>query len=314
MKYRYMILPTLLALMSVASSCNQEELPLAMPENTVIDITAQIGSPATRVTETSDNVYSFDKNDSVAVVGWYGADWNDHPAPWATATDKWWINSLCVNTGSKWVATPQMRWQNVDAPHHFLAWWPYGFVSSGANLSDVKFDLDTLKVKDILVARKSTEATPGIAVPFVFNHIFSRLDVNVVFGGQYSNITDVKLTFDAVTKGTLNLVADGGAAVSLASAVTTTSSLDKIATVAEADYSCSSIILPQASTDMSFSIDFKVDGVAKSLTYVHPSFLFESGKRTTLNLNVGKDYVKVLGVTVTPWEDGGKVGTDNLID
>ena len=98
MKYRYMILPTLLALMSVASSCNQEELPLAMPENTVIDITAQIGSPATRVTETSDNVYSFDKNDSVAVVGWYGADWNDHPAPWATATDKWWINSLCVNT------------------------------------------------------------------------------------------------------------------------------------------------------------------------------------------------------------------------
>ena len=82
-----------------------------------------------------------------------------------------------------------------------------------------------------------------------------------------------------------------------------------IATKTGFDYSCSSIVVPQSLTDPVVTIKFQ-NGTAKTLTYTHPAFLFESGKRTTLNLTVGRDYVNVVDVTVTPWVDGGNIGND----
>lgn len=309
-------MPTLLALMSVATSCQQEDLPQALPENDVIDITAQIGTPATRVAETADNVYSFEKGDTVAVVGWYGATWTSHPTPWSDATAKWWINSANVYSGSKWVATPKMRWQNVDDPHHFLAWWPKNFASAAGNLTDVKVDMGKLAEKDVIVAQKSTVPTPGVAVPFVFDHLMSRFDVHVKFGEQYTTASDVKLTLPAVVKGTANLIADGGATITASSTdAPVDCQMKEIASVAGYDYSFSTIVIPQTLTSAPLTVDFTGNGVAKSLVYVHPSYLFESGKRTTLNLVVGKAYVEIISVEVTPWEDGGSIlGPDHVIE
>lgn len=316
MKYRYLILPTLLALMSVATSCQQEDLPPAAPENDVIDITAQIGTPTTRIAETTDNVYSFEKDDTVSIIGWYGATWTSHPSPWSDATAKWWINSINVYTGSKWVATPKMRWQNVDEPHHFLAWWPKNFASAAGNLTDVKFDLDKMTEKDILVAQKSTVPTPGVAVPFVFDHLMSRFDVHVKFGEQYTTVSDVELSIEALTAGSSNLIAESGATVTTSATATPNDcKLEEITAAASYDKSFSAIILPQTLISAPLTINFVGNGVNKSLVYNHPNFLFESGKRTTLKLVVGKAYVDVVSVEVTPWEDGGSIlGPDHVIE
>ncbi len=313
MKYRYLILPTLLAIMSVATSCNQEDLPPASPESDVIEITAQIGTTATRVTQTADNVYSFDVKDTVAIVGWYGADWATYPTPWSDADAKWWINSLSVNTGSKWVATPKMRWQNVDELHHFLAWWPLSFTTSANNLSDIKVDMTKMKEKDVLVARKSTMATPGTPVQLQFDHLMARFDVNLSFGGQYDGYNNVSVSLDAATKGTVNLIDAAGSSVVAETGSNTDVQLAQITSAA--DYSCSALLLPQSLTAPDLKISFNVGGITKSFVYNHPTLSLESGKRTTLNLQVGTDYVYVVSVSVTPWEDGGTIGgNDNVAE
>lgn len=308
MKYRNKIMPAILALMAVVSSCTKEELPSAAQDNTDIDITAQVGKTVTRVQQTSDNVYVFEKNDTLAVVGWYGADWNTYPTPWSDANAKWWINSLCVNNGAKWVSTPQMRWQNVPDPHHFLAWWPSTFTNAGDNLSDVKVDMNKLKEKDVLVARLSTVPTPGTPINLQFEHIMARFDVNLTFAEQYDIYNNVKVSLDLQTNATVDLVAATNPVI-VAGGAKTTETMPVIATKTGFDYSCSSIVVPQSLTNPVVTIKFQ-NGTAKTLAYTHPAFLFESGKRTTLNLTVGRDYVNVVDVTVTPWVDGGNIGND----
>lgn len=311
MKYRYKILPSLLALMAAVASCNQEELPSAAPDAAEIEITAQIGTATTRVTETGNNVFAFDKNDTVAVVGWYGVDWADYPTPWSDATAKWWIDSENVFTGSKWVATPRMRWQNVADPHHFLAWWPADFASAADNLEDVKVDINKMAVKDVLVARKSTVATPGVPVVLMFDHLMSRFDVNLSFGGQYENISNVKVSIDADTKASVNLIGASGVSVNTTVGSNKDILLSQLAS--GADYSCTGLVLPQTLNAADLKISFMANGVNKSFVYNHPTLKLESGKRTTLNLQVGRDYVYVVSVSVTPWSDGGTIGSDDNV-
>ena len=59
--------------------------------------------------------------------------------------------------------------------------------------------------------------------------------------------------------------------------------------------------------DVVITIDFKADGLTKSVTYAMPELKLESGKRTTLNLLVGDEVVAIENIIVSDWADGGNI-------
>ena len=247
-----------------------------------------------------DNSYVFETGDAFHVIGWYG-DWkNDYPKP----TDKRWIDSKLTYNGSKWKTDPYMRWQNTDQPQNFLGVWPYNLVDSSTDLTNISYNTLTAAEKDILAARTTLTQKPADhTVPMAFDHLMSRFDVNLSFANQYQSVDDVVVKVNVGTDATIDLIANN---ITLGNEQNDVN-LNVIDTVTGMDCSRSGILIPQTKTDVVITIDFKADGLMKSVTYTMPELKLESGKRTTLNLLVGDEVVSIENVTVSDWADGGNI-------
>ena len=80
MKYnKHILLPMTLAMLSVTTSCEQEELSPALPEGDFVEVRARIGSHETRVAQPEDNKYVFEDGDKIHIVSWYDANPNVYP-------------------------------------------------------------------------------------------------------------------------------------------------------------------------------------------------------------------------------------------
>lgn len=295
MKYTFYLI--LLPLIILFLSCRNEEDTPFVP-NDEIEMTAAIGDSHTRVSQTSDNRYVFDPGDTVQIVGWTGA-FESYPTPWeSSSSEKWWISSLNVFNGHKWVATPYMRWQNGEGlQHHFIAWWPAHLAGANDNLRCISHTVTPTCSHDILVARSSLVRTADNKVHLRFSHLLSRFDVHLQFIEHYTDVSNISVTADVISSAEINLL-DG---TSTCGSSHTLMPLDKIEALAGADWSGSQIIIPQQLTDCAMTINFTSNGIEYHLTYAHPSLLFEQGNRTTLTLLVSKDDVKAGGVTVSQW-------------
>ena len=136
-----------------------------------------------------------------------------------------------------------------------------------------------------------------------FDHLMSRFDVNLSFANQYQSVDDVVVKVNVGTDATINLIANN---ITLGNEQNDVN-LNVIDTVTGMDCSRSGILIPQTKTDVVITIDFKADGLMKSVTYTMPELKLESGKRTTLNLLVGDEVVAIENVTVSDWADGGNI-------
>ena len=108
MKYnKHIFLPMMLALLSVATSCEQEELSPALPEGDVVEITTTIGGiEQTRVAQPEDNKYVFEDGDKIHIVSWYDANPNVYPQlykfenPEKPGTYLWWGDAVSTYSQS----------------------------------------------------------------------------------------------------------------------------------------------------------------------------------------------------------------------
>lgn len=320
MKGKYIIMPMMLALLSVATSCEQEDMPPSVTDSDVVEIVATIGSPATRVSQPEDNQYVFDIGDKIHVVGWYG-DKNidreialeDFKNPDAEGTYLWWNDAASTYNGSDWKTEPYMRWQNgEDLIHHFIAWWPEDVVKSNDNLAEVEIKVTgDYKKDDILYAEEERKRPNDSRIRLDFHHIMSRFDLYLKFGNEYTDVADISVHTHLPNTATFNFFegdfkperprGEGGIAM-------TAHPFPK----SDYDWSGTCIVVPQAFSKRSelLTITFTADGKQKAVTYEHNETMDFIGRhRTTLTLKVGKDKVDVEGVSVTDWNeeevDGG---------
>lgn len=309
---KYIIMPMLLALLSVATSCEQEELPPAVPDSDAVEVTATIGDAQdTRVSQPEDNKYVFDADDQIHIVGWMG-NWDEYNKPWSDPTDTWWNDAVSTYNGYKWKTEPYMRWQNGDGlQHNFLAWWPEGFVKSGQDLTEIEITLTgDYKKDDILLARWTGERPADNTLPLRFNHLLSRFDVHLFFRNEYTTYSDISIETKLKNTVKCNLMTGE------VDAKSATGDYVRIQARQHPDdnyhWSGTCITVPHEFNGELLTIKFTGNGEEKTINYEHTGQLtFRSGQRTTLYLIVGKEKVELRDVFVTDWEtapdiDGGE--------
>jgi len=281
----------LLLTMTLVASCNQEELPSASGQKEVVKITASIGAGSgSRVTRTEDN-YAFEQGDAFHIVGWYGESAN---------TDTWFNDAVCTYSGTQWTAQPMLYWQNGEnLTHHFLAWYPESFADSKTTKLDaIPFELSGDEEKDdVLYAKWSGTQPDNNTLPLAFDHLMARFDLNLVFNSEDypTTPTGISATIGVVKTATINLFA-ASPAFTPGSTKTEVSLKGKSSPAVGMAWSGYTVVIPgQDIKACKVTLSFTADDEKKSLTYTHgESLLFQSGKRTVLNLTVNKSDVKPL--------------------
>ena len=281
----------LLLTTALVASCNQEELPSASGQKEVVKITASIGAgPGSRVTRTEDN-YAFEQGDAFHIVGWYGESAN---------TDTWFNDAVCTYSGTQWTAQPMLYWQNGEnLTHHFLAWYPTSFADSKATKLDaISFTLSGDEATDdVLYAKWSGTQPDNNTLPLTFNHLMARFDLNLVFNAEdYPNsASGISAKIEVVKTATIDLLADSPA-FTPGSTKTEVSLTGKSSPAEGMAWSGYTVVIPgQDINACKVTLSFTADGEKKSLTYTHGgSLLFQSGKRTVLNLTVNKNKIEGL--------------------
>ena len=281
----------LLLTTALVASCNQEELPSASGQKEVVKITASIGAgPGSRVTRTEDN-YAFGQGDAFHIVGWYGESAN---------ADTWFNDAVCTYSGTQWTAQPMLYWQNGEnLTHHFLAWYPESFADSKTTKLDaIPFELSGDEEKDdVLYATWSGTQPDNNTLPLAFDHLMARFDLNLVFNGEDypTTPTVISAQIEVVKTATIDLLADSPA-FTPGSTKTEVSLKDKSNHTEGMAWRGYTVVIPgQDINACKVTLSFTADGEKKSLTYTHGgSLLFQSGKRTVLNLTVNKNKIEGL--------------------
>lgn len=302
MKKNFLTIAIIAATLTL-SSCSNDDAP-QMESAKYITVTTEI-SGMSRVATDSDGNQSFEDGDVISVYAWTGtAPDGEIVAP---AKDERVVNnSHNTLSGSSWIAEPQMLWRNMQEKHYFIGVYPA--IEQGKGLDDdltkYAYTLNPAdeKASDLLVAVQ----TDGIlasygAVPLAFTHTMAKVNVNLTYRNQWGvdengqnkvpTVTSVQLA-NAANKATVNLLTKNVTPDEDSRDVQT------LPVVAE-NTRYSSLVIPQSKVT---KITIVIDG--KNYVYTHSSDMkFESGKVTTINLIVGRDEIKLSGVTVTPWNE-----------
>lgn len=300
MKKNFLTIAIIAATFSM-SSCSNEDAPLM--DSKYITVTTEIGA-MTRVTTDSDGNQSFENGDVISVYAWIGT--NREGEIVAPAKDERVVNnSHNTLSGNSWEAEPQMLWRDMREKHYFIGVYPA--IEQGKGLDDdlTKYAC-TLnpadeKTSDLLVAVQTDGILAGYgSVPLAFTHIMAKINVNLTYRNQWGvdengqnkvpTVSSVQLA-PAANQATVNLLTKN---------VTPAESRDNqtIPVVTE-NTKYSSLVIPQSGVNQ---VTIVIDG--KNYVYTHSTDIkFESGKVTTINLIVGRDEIKLSGVTVTPWNE-----------
>ena len=280
----------LLLTTALVASCNQEELPSASGQKEVVKITASIGVGAGSRVSRQDNAYAFGQGDAFHIVGWYGESANP---------DTWFNDAVCTYSDTQWTAQPMLYWQNGEnLTHHFLAWYPENFAKSSDNLSEIPFTFSGNEATDdVLYAKWSGTQPDNNTLPLTFNHLMARFDLNLVFNSEdYTTTpTGISAQIEVVNTATINLLADSPAFTpgNDKEEVSLTGKSSPAVGMAWSGYT---VVIPgQDINACKVTLSFTADDEQKSLTYTHgESLLFQSGKRTVLNLTVNKNKIEGL--------------------
>ena len=193
-------------------------------------------------------------------------------------------NAINKLTDKVWVATPQMLWKNNLDQHYFIGIYPTKNVDN-LTADTYTFNAENQLASDLLVAVnvKGLSYTKDAkdAVKLDFTHVMAKMVVNLSYKNQWGGTPTVKnvVVSDAVKEATINY---------LTKAVTPTTTakadFEVPATVANTQYV--SVLIPQNGIQkLAITIGDK--------TFIYDNgtpFNFESGKITTINLEVGRDH------------------------
>ena len=190
-------------------------------------------------------------------------------------------------TKGAWISTPQMLWKNNRDKHYFIGVYPIS-ASAISDLSAGEYTFDETKQveSDLLVAVNKDGLSYNVdeqqPVPLTFTHVMAKLVVNLTYKNQWG------------TEGpTVDKVAVGNAAKKA-----TVNYLTKVVTP-------SAVAEDKADFDMPVLTANTIGG--KDFIYDNGTpFKFESGKITTINLEVGRDVIKLGDVNISDWGSTGE--------
>ena len=296
----------LFALMAMAltlGSCSDNENGIGGETSKYITVSTSIGN-MTRVATDEKGGQTFEEGDEISVYAWTG------DATVAPETRERVVNNAINKlTNGSWISNPQMLWKNNRDKHYFIGVYP---ISAISDLSAGEYTFDETKQveSDLLVAVNKDGLSYNVdeqqPVPLTFTHVMAKLVVNLTYKNQWGTegpTVDKVAVGNAAKKATVNYLTK---VVTPSTVAEDKADFDMPALTANKKYA--SIIIPQ-------------DGVQKiTITIGDKNFIYdngtpfklESGKITTVNLEVGRDEIKLGDVKITNWEDGSTFSGEAL--
>lgn len=294
----------LFALMTMAltlGSCSDNENGIGGETSKYITVSTSIGN-MTRVATDEKGGQTFEEGDEISVYAWTGA-----PTVAPETSERVVNNAINKLTNGSWVATPQMLWKNNRDKHYFIGVYP---VSAISDLSAGEYTFDETKQveSDLLVAVNKDGLSYNVdeqqPVPLTFTHVMAKLVVNLTYKNQWGTegpTVDKVVVGNAAKKATINY---------LTKVVTPSTTAKEDFSLPEITENTKyvSVIIPQEDVKQ---LTIVIDG--KNFVYDNGTpFKLESGKITTVNLEVGRDEIKLGDVKITDWENGSTFSGEAL--
>ena len=267
---------TLAAVAILMAACNNET---EVMDNTSKYITVDANVAGESRVAAKD---AFANGNQIRVYAWTGSS--------ASLPDSYVVNSTNTYDGTNWTASPQMLWQDGTTKHYFLSIYP------DRDITNTDYTLG----EELLIATNFGTDNAGVTptsnpVSLAFDHVLSKLRVNLNFRNQWDETPTVEKV-EATAKKTATVTFLTKTVTAKADETADAISLDAQSPAATGyDLSYESLMIPQEFTGVTITIagqEFKYTG----------SVTLESGKVTTLNLNVGRDKVTLANaITINGW-------------
>lgn len=264
-----------IAAIILAVGCSKDE-PIEGIDNREIEIIADM---ATRATATG-----FESNDK---MGLYAVEYTGEEEPLLQVGGNYLNNEPMVYNGVKWLSHRRLYWS--DAACDFYGIYPYHKIKAIDNvLFEIQADQsvpesgDTLsgyEASDLMWAKAEKASRADGAVKLKFNHMMSRLVVNVVKGPSFEGeIPDDIVTHIYNTATTAKVNYREGQLEKYALSENKTITMRKI------DYQTfDAIVVPQFIERSTPLIEITMGGIAYLLNY---SMSFRPGYQHTINVTV----------------------------
>ena len=290
----------LFALMAMAltlGSCSDNENGIGGETSKYITVSTSIGN-MTRVGTNANGGQTFEEGDEISVYAWTG------DATVAPETRERVVNNAINKlTNGSWVSTPQMLWKNNRDKHYFIGVYP---ISAISDLSAGEYTFDETKQveSDLLVAVNKDGLSYNVdeqqTVPLIFTHVMAKLVVNLTYKNQWGAegpTVDKVAVGNAAKKATVNYLTK---VVTPSAVAEDKADFDMPVLTDNKKYA--SIIIPQDGVQ---KITITIGG--KDFIYDNSTpFKLESGKITTVNLEVGRDVIKLGDVNISDWGSTGE--------
>ena len=290
----------LFALMTMAltlGSCSDNENGIGGETSKYITVSTSIGN-MTRVATDANGGQTFEEGDEISVYAWTG-DATTVPAATGRVVD----NAINKLTKGAWISTPQMLWKNNRDKHYFIGVYPTKAISD-LTAGEYAFDETKQVESDLLVAVNKDGLSYNVdeqqTVPLTFTHVMAKLVVNLTYKNQWGTegpTVDKVVVGDAVKSATVNYLTK---VITPSTIAEDKANFDMPALTANKQYA--SIIIPQDGVQ-------KITVVIGGKNFIYDNgtpFKFESGKITTINLEVGRDIIKLGDVNISDWGSTGE--------
>ena len=287
----------LMAMVLTLGSCSDNENGIGGETSKYITVSTSIGN-MTRVATDANGGQTFEEGDEISVYAWTG------DATVAPETSERVVNNAINKlTNGSWVSTPQMLWKNNRDKHYFIGVYPTTAISD-LTTGEYTFDETKQVESDLLVAVNKDGLSYNVdeqqPVPLTFTHVMAKLVVNLTYKNQWGTegpTVDKVVVGDAVKKATVNYLTK---VVTPSAVAEDKADFDMPVLTANKQYA--SIIIPQDGVQ---KITITIGG--KDFIYDNGTpFKFESGKITIVNLEVGRDVIKLGDVNISDWGSTGE--------
>ena len=287
----------LMAMVLTLGSCSDNENGIGGETSKYITVSTSIGN-MTRVATDEKGGQTFEEGDEISVYAWTG------DATVAPETSERVVNNAINKlTNGSWVSTPQMLWKNNRDKHYFIGVYPTAAISD-LTAGEYTFDETKQVESDLLVAVNKDGLSYNVdeqqPVPLTFTHVMAKLVVNLTYKNQWGTegpTVDKVAVGNAAKKATVNYLTK---VVTPSAVAEDKADFDMPVLTANKQYA--SIIIPQDGVQ---KITITIGG--KDFIYDNGTpFKFESGKITIVNLEVGRDVIKLGDVNISDWGSTGE--------
>ena len=287
----------LMAMVLTLGSCSDNENGIGGETSKYITVSTSIGN-MTRVATDANGGQTFEEGDEISVYAWTG------DATVAPETRERVVNNAINKlTNGSWVSTPQMLWKNNRDKHYFIGVYPTAAISD-LSAGEYTFDETKQVESDLLVAVNKDGLSYNVdepqTVPLTFTHVMAKLVVNLTYKNQWGTegpTVDKVAVGNAAKKATVNYLTK---VVTPSAVAEDKADFDMPVLTANKKYA--SIIIPQDGVQ---KISITIGG--KDFIYDNGTpFKFESGKITIVNLEVGRDVIKLGDVNISDWGSTGE--------